>query len=69
MDSPFDLTDRVALVTGGGRRIGREITRVLARAGASVAVADIDHSGAADAAHEVASPGRRALGLQANVSA
>jgi NAD(P)-dependent dehydrogenase (short-subunit alcohol dehydrogenase family) len=33
-----NLTGRVALVTGGGRDVGAEICRVLAAAGAKVAV-------------------------------
>jgi NAD(P)-dependent dehydrogenase (short-subunit alcohol dehydrogenase family) len=68
MQNPFDLTARVALVTGAGRGIGREIARVFAGAGADLAIADIDSDSAADAAAEIASMGRRALGIRADVA-
>lgn len=38
MTSPFDLTGRTAVVTGGGRGLGRGITESLLRAGADVVV-------------------------------
>ena len=41
---PFDLTGRVAMVTGATGMLGREYVDELARAGAAVVVTDIDQS-------------------------
>jgi NAD(P)-dependent dehydrogenase (short-subunit alcohol dehydrogenase family) len=57
----FDLTGRVALVTGGTRCLGRAIVRALARAGADIVVASRKADACEEAAAEVRSLGRRAL--------
>ncbi len=48
-----DLKDRIAIVTGAGSGLGRSIAMGLARAGAMVALADIDAAGAAQTAEQI----------------
>jgi 3-oxoacyl-[acyl-carrier protein] reductase len=59
---------RVALVTGGGQSIGREICLALAAAGSDVTVVDVNGETAAQTAGEVSALGRRSLGLAVDVS-
>jgi NAD(P)-dependent dehydrogenase (short-subunit alcohol dehydrogenase family) len=56
-----DLTGKVAIVTGGGRGLGRAIALGLARAGADVAIGSRKLESCRDAADEIEALGRRAL--------
>jgi 3-oxoacyl-[acyl-carrier protein] reductase len=49
----FDLTGRVALITGAGSGIGRTTSEVLAAAGATVVCADIQPDSAAETARAI----------------
>jgi 3-oxoacyl-[acyl-carrier protein] reductase len=64
-----DLSGKVALVTGGGRGIGKAIALVLAEAGADVGVNYRARADAAEAtAAEIRKLGRRSAVVQADVS-
>jgi len=62
------LSNKVCVVTGGGSGIGAETARRLALAGASVAVLDRNHAGAATVAQDIVAAGGHAIGIGADVT-
>ncbi len=63
-----ELKGLVAIVTGGGRGIGRATALALARQGADVAVVDLDQSLVEETAQAVAQTGRRSLAIGLDVA-
>jgi len=64
----FDLTGRVALVTGAGSGIGRTTAEVLAGAGATVVCADINGVTASETAGAILGQGGRAESAEIDVA-
>ena len=68
-DPLFDLEDKVVLVTGGSRGLGREMVLAFAEHGADVVIASRKIGACEEVATEVRERfGRRALAVAANVS-
>ncbi|RIQ18665.1 3-hydroxybutyrate dehydrogenase [Bordetella avium] len=63
-----NLNGKVAVVTGAASGIGKEIARVLAGAGAAVAIADLNLEGANTAAREISQTGGKAMGIAMDVT-
>jgi NAD(P)-dependent dehydrogenase (short-subunit alcohol dehydrogenase family) len=63
----MSLDERVAIVTGAGRGIGKATALALAAAGAHVAAVDLDRVAAEKTADAVAALGRRGLPLEIDV--
>jgi NAD(P)-dependent dehydrogenase (short-subunit alcohol dehydrogenase family) len=59
----IDLSGQVAVVTGGGSGIGEAVSRTLARAGATVAIADISLENGQRVAKEIEDDGGQAIAV------
>ena len=64
----FDLTDRVAVVTGGAGLLGKEFSRTLAEAGSAVVIADQNSREATTLAKSITHSGYTAVAVTTNVS-
>jgi NAD(P)-dependent dehydrogenase (short-subunit alcohol dehydrogenase family) len=62
------VDNKVALVTGGAKGIGRECSLLLAREGAAIVLTDLDEAGGTAVVAEIAKAGGRALFLQHDVT-
>ena len=67
MHSPFDLTGRVAVVTGASRGLGQYFGRALARAGADLVITSRTLASLAGFRKEIEALGRRAVPLELDV--
>jgi 3-oxoacyl-[acyl-carrier protein] reductase len=62
------MEGKTAIVTGGGRGIGRDIALLLAEYGTAVAVLDVDEAGAADTASRLGGRGAEGLAVRCDVT-
>lgn len=65
--APFDLTGKIALVTGASRGLGQYFGRALARAGADLVITSRDPSALGPFHKEIEALGRRVLSLALDV--
>ena len=64
----FSLKDRVGIVTGGGRGLGKSFCLAYAEAGADVVVAELDTQTGPGTAAAVERLGRRSLFVETDVT-
>ncbi len=64
----FDLSGRVALITGGAGLLGAEFCKTLAQAGAGVVIADLNHNASQQLSLSLAENGLRSFAVEADVT-
>ncbi len=65
IDRTFQVTEKVAIVAGGGKGIGKTICAAFARVGALVMVVDVDRGGMGGVVQELQSSSVSAVGIAA----
>lgn len=68
MNTYFDLSKKVSIVTGGSRSIGLALATVLANAGSDVVIVNRNASGGDEAARKIRENGSSAISIPADVS-
>ena len=68
MSTPFDLTDKVAVVTGSSRGIGRSIAETMARMGAKVVISSRKAEACEPIAARIRKKGGEAVVIPCNIS-
>ncbi|WP_035058867.1 3-hydroxybutyrate dehydrogenase [Andreprevotia chitinilytica] len=63
-----DLNGKVAVVTGAASGIGKQIALTLAKAGAAIAIVDLNEDGAKAVATQINNAGGRAIGVRMDVT-
>ena len=63
----FDLSGKVAIITGGANGIGAACSRMLAEYGASIVIADLKIDDAQKVVNEIKANGGKALAVECNV--
>jgi NAD(P)-dependent dehydrogenase (short-subunit alcohol dehydrogenase family) len=68
MTSPFDLTGKVAIITGSSKGIGRAIAETMAKLGAKVVISSRKADACEAVADGIRSSGGEAIVIPCNVS-
>jgi len=64
----MDLSEKIAIVTGGGQGIGREVSLKLSQVGASIVVCDINLETAKIVSDNIKANGGKSIAIQANIA-